>query len=74
MLDAYSQLINNKWTIIEEETLDQDHKKIILEEEVDLLTQEVQIIWAIMEIWALTGMVQWIIFIMLKKQCKNISN
>ncbi len=64
MLDAYSQLINNKWTIIEEETLDQDHKKIILEEEVDLLTQEVQIIWAIMEIWALTGMVQWIIFIM----------
>ena len=64
MLDAYSQLINNKWTIIEEETLDQDHKKIILEEEVDLLTLEVQIIWAIMEIWALTGMVQWIIFIM----------
>jgi len=35
MLDAYLLTIGDKWTIItEEETLDQGHKKVILEEEV----------------------------------------
>ena len=64
MLDAYLLSLTKWTTITEEEILGQGLRRITLEEEVDLLTLEVQIIWAIMEIWALTGMVQWIIFIM----------
>ena len=44
MLDAYSPIIN-KWTITtEEEILDPDRRKIILEEEADLLILTIQVV------------------------------
>ena len=75
MLDAYS-LIITKWTItiIEEEILDQGLKRATLEEEADLWILAAQIAIIVTETSISIETVQWIIFIMWKKQCKNINN
>ena len=74
MLDAYS-LTTTKWTItIEEEILDLGLKRTTLEEEGALWIQAAQIVIIVTESLISIETVQWIIFIMLKKQCKNINN
>ena len=58
------------WIIItEEEVLGQEYKKTISDVDLVQLTLIILMPTIIMAIWILIEMDQWIIFIMLKKQC-----
>ena len=62
------------WITSEEEILDQDHKKTILEGGTPLSVLPELIILKIMATSVLTETGQWIIFTMKKKLCINFNN